>query len=139
MTPDHLDRHGDMAGYIAAKKRIFAGQDEASTVVIGIDDEICRDIAEALRRHGKARVVPISVTEKAPGGVYVESGWLVDALDGRPERVFAVAGSARACRARTTPRTPRRPMPWRAAPGSRPRRQSSASAPFPGSHIDKNW
>ena len=24
ITPDHLDRHGDMDGYIAAKKRIFA-------------------------------------------------------------------------------------------------------------------
>src|SRR5580658_4637562 len=26
ITPDHLDRHGDMEGYIAAKRRIFARQ-----------------------------------------------------------------------------------------------------------------
>jgi UDP-N-acetylmuramoylalanine--D-glutamate ligase len=88
ITPDHLDRHGDMAGYVAAKKRIFAGQDEASTVVIGIDDEICREIAAALRRDGKAQVIPISVTGAAPGGVHVEDSWLVDAMDRAPTRVF---------------------------------------------------
>ena len=26
LTPDHLDRHGDLAGYVAAKERIFRGQ-----------------------------------------------------------------------------------------------------------------
>src|SRR6202044_62227 len=26
LTPDHLDRHGDMAGYAAAKREIFARQ-----------------------------------------------------------------------------------------------------------------
>jgi UDP-N-acetylmuramoylalanine--D-glutamate ligase len=88
ITPDHLDRHGDMAGYVAAKKRIFASQGENATAVIGVDDEICRDIAAGLRRDGKARVLPISVQGEAAGGVYVEEGWLVDALDGAPARVF---------------------------------------------------
>src|SRR6266851_2906402 len=68
ITPDHLDRHGDMAGYIAAKRRIFAHQDPASTAIIGIDDAICRAIADELRA-GPARIVPISVVGVAPGGV----------------------------------------------------------------------
>jgi UDP-N-acetylmuramoylalanine--D-glutamate ligase len=88
ITPDHLDRHGDMDGYVAAKKRIFSRQKESGTAIVGIDDAICRDLAMALRREGKARVVPISVTEAARGGVYVENSWLIDALDGAPERVF---------------------------------------------------
>ncbi|HEV2187650.1 MAG TPA: UDP-N-acetylmuramoyl-L-alanine--D-glutamate ligase [Stellaceae bacterium] len=88
ITPDHLDRHGDMDGYVAAKKRIFARQCDGSAAVIGIDDSICRDAAEALRGNSKARVVAISVREKVPGGVYVEAGWLIDALDGSPHRVF---------------------------------------------------
>lgn len=88
ITPDHLDRHGDMAGYIAAKKRIFARQDAGATAVVGIDDAICRDIVEELRRREKGRVVPISVTRSAPGGVYAEGGWLVDAMSARPERVL---------------------------------------------------
>jgi len=95
VTPDHLDRHGDMDGYIAAKKRIFARQGEGSAAIVGIDDSICRDIAEALRRDGKARVIPISVQAKALGGVYVESGWLVDALEGSPRRVFELAAAPR--------------------------------------------
>src|ERR1700723_3020173 len=82
VTPDHLDRHGDMDSYIAAKKRIFARQAEGSSAIVGIDDAICRDLAAALRREGTSRVVPISVKEAALGGVYVEDGWLVDALDG---------------------------------------------------------
>jgi UDP-N-acetylmuramoylalanine--D-glutamate ligase len=91
ITPDHLDRHGDMDGYIAAKRRIFAGQKEGASAIVGIDDAICRDLAASLRRESKAQVVPISVHEPASGGVYVADGWLVDALDGRPTRVFELS------------------------------------------------
>jgi UDP-N-acetylmuramoylalanine--D-glutamate ligase len=95
ITPDHLDRHGDMGSYIAAKKRIFERQGEGAAAVVGIDDAICHDIAESLRRDRAARVVPISVRENVPGGVYVEAGWLVDALDGSPRRVFDLSGAPR--------------------------------------------
>jgi len=88
ITPDHLDRHGDMEGYVAAKRRIFARQANGASAIVGIDDAICRDLAAALRRSGEARVVPISVREPAPGGVYVEDRWLIDALDGAPKRIF---------------------------------------------------
>jgi UDP-N-acetylmuramoylalanine--D-glutamate ligase len=95
VTPDHLDRHGDMGGYIAAKKRIFARQGVGATAVVGIDDAICRDIAEELRRDGTARVVPVSVTRAAPGGIYAEDGWLIDATGERPERVLDLAEAER--------------------------------------------
>ena len=95
ITPDHLDRHGDMDGYIAAKKRIFVGQNGGSAAIVGIDDDICRGLADTLCRDGKARVVPISVREKIAGGVYIEDGWLVDALDGAPRRVFNLAQAPR--------------------------------------------
>ena len=42
-TPDHLDRHGDMAGYIAAKSRIFRNGND--TVIIGVDDDNGRKMA----------------------------------------------------------------------------------------------
>src|SRR5437763_5149764 len=76
ITPDHLDRHGGMDGYIAAKRRIFAGQDGDSTAIIGIDDPICREICAELRRGHPARIVPISIREAVIDGVYIESGWL---------------------------------------------------------------
>ena len=35
LTPDHLERHGTMAGYAAAKARIFAMQAPGSTAIVG--------------------------------------------------------------------------------------------------------
>jgi UDP-N-acetylmuramoylalanine--D-glutamate ligase len=88
VTPDHLDRHGDMAGYVAAKKRIFARQGNHATAVVGIDDDFCREIAAELRRNGDRRIVPVSVKEVVRDGVYIEDGWIVDAMEGSPTRVF---------------------------------------------------
>ncbi|WP_374275309.1 UDP-N-acetylmuramoyl-L-alanine--D-glutamate ligase [Brevundimonas sp.] len=40
ISPDHLDRHGDMAGYVAAKARIFANPKpgRGSAAMVSIDD-----------------------------------------------------------------------------------------------------
>ena len=38
LSPDHLDRHGDMAGYIAAKRHIFDRQVPGDAAIVGIDD-----------------------------------------------------------------------------------------------------
>ncbi len=59
ITPDHLDRHGGMEGYIAAKKRIFAWQKPEDVAVIGVDDVYGVVIAKDLVQ--KVRVVPVSV------------------------------------------------------------------------------
>ena len=48
VTPDHLDRHGDMAGYVAAKSRIFMNQLPGDTAIIGVDDDWCRAVADQL-------------------------------------------------------------------------------------------
>lgn len=48
-----------MAGYAAAKREIFARQDEGCTAVIGIDDGWSREMVQWLR-EGPARVVEIS-------------------------------------------------------------------------------
>ena len=95
ITPDHLDRHGDMDGYIAAKRRIFARQGSSTTAIIGVDDAICRDVADALRRGGSAQVVPISVTSRPAGGIWAENGCLIDASEGRPRCVFDLAEAPR--------------------------------------------
>ncbi len=78
ITPDHLDRHGGMSGYVAAKRRIFAHQGKAQAAVIGVDDELSRAIARELAAAGGPRVIPISAEARAPGGVYVEDGSLID-------------------------------------------------------------
>ena len=72
LSPDHLDRHGDMAGYAAAKARIFAGQGLA---VLGMDDPGSRAMRDAVA----ARCVPISGHAPQPGGVFATDGVLRDA------------------------------------------------------------
>ena len=61
LSPDHLDRHGDMAGYARAKRAIFDRQDAGCTAVIGIDDAPSRAMATGLA----ARVVTISAESAA--------------------------------------------------------------------------
>jgi UDP-N-acetylmuramoylalanine--D-glutamate ligase len=90
VTPDHLDRHGGMGGYIAAKKRIFDGQGAADAAVIGVDDDICRSIHDALRTAKHQRVVPISGDRRVSGGVYAVDSVLYDDTDGGNAPVIAL-------------------------------------------------
>jgi UDP-N-acetylmuramoylalanine--D-glutamate ligase len=48
ITPDHLDRHGDMEGYTAAKRRIFVNQHRLDIAILGGDDPLCREMAAGL-------------------------------------------------------------------------------------------
>ena len=75
ITPDHLDRHGGMAGYIAAKRRIFDRQFPQDYAVIGIDDEHCRAIREGLAgRH----VIAVAIGREASSAITVRDGILSD-------------------------------------------------------------
>jgi UDP-N-acetylmuramoylalanine--D-glutamate ligase len=66
LSADHLDRHGDMAGYAAAKRAIFDRQTGTDVAVIGVDDPDAREMARWLRTR-PARVVEISAaTVPAP-------------------------------------------------------------------------
>ncbi len=78
IAPDHLDRHGDMDGYAAVKKRIFQHQQETGVAIINIDDARCEHIATSLAIHGNGRVIPISTMYPANGGVSVIDGRLED-------------------------------------------------------------
>jgi UDP-N-acetylmuramoylalanine--D-glutamate ligase len=52
LTPDHLDRHGDMAGYAAAKTQMFAQGKAAQARIICIDDAHGRALADDLAQDG---------------------------------------------------------------------------------------
>jgi len=85
VTPDHLDRHGGMDGYIAAKRRIFDRQGPTQTAVIGVDDDHCRRIHDDLKRVGGRTVLPISSEIVVAGGVYARDGVLIDDTEGAAE------------------------------------------------------
>ena len=62
LTPDHLDRHGDMAGYASAKRHVFDNMTPQDLAVIGVDDAYCRKEAQELIGRG-LRVAEISVQD----------------------------------------------------------------------------
>jgi UDP-N-acetylmuramoylalanine--D-glutamate ligase len=86
-TPDHLDRHGDMAAYVAAKKRVFLNQGAGDWAVIGVDDVYCAAVCTELTRAGVQHVAPISAGQALGRGVCALDGKLIEALSGRSEIV----------------------------------------------------
>jgi UDP-N-acetylmuramoylalanine--D-glutamate ligase len=76
LAADHLDRHGDMAGYAAAKRTIFARQQAGDVAVIGVDDAPSRQMHATLAGH-PAPVVRVSGC--GPADLGVTDGVLRDA------------------------------------------------------------
>lgn len=72
LTPDHLDRHGNMENYGSAKAAIFKNQKPEDFCVINADDELCYSLAE--KEGCKACVVPFSRKRELPFGVFVKDG-----------------------------------------------------------------
>ena len=61
ISPDHLDRHGGMAGYVAAKRRVFQEQGPRGVAIISADDPFSQGIARGMRNP-----VPVRVTDPSP-------------------------------------------------------------------------
>lgn len=57
ISPDHLDRHGDMEGYVNSKGHLFELQDLSGTAICSFDDEYCL----SLMRKVKAKLTPFSL------------------------------------------------------------------------------
>ena len=78
LTPDHLERHGGMGGYFAAKRRLLAA-DSMKSAIIGVDEDEGRFLAsQACARTGAGKVVRVSAER---------------ILRGRSPRVYSVDGT----------------------------------------------
>ncbi|MDQ6773164.1 MAG: UDP-N-acetylmuramoyl-L-alanine--D-glutamate ligase [Candidatus Dormibacteraeota bacterium] len=49
LTPDHLDRHGGMGAYVAAKARLLGFQKASDDAVLNGEDQLCRELAAKTR------------------------------------------------------------------------------------------
>lgn len=78
ITPDHLERHGGMDGYIRAKKLIYKNAMPQDTLIINVDDVPCLRIYHELKASGKLKVLPISINKVLADGIYVKEGVLYD-------------------------------------------------------------
>lgn len=69
--PDHLNRHPDLADYIAAKKIIFQFQRSDDILILNYDDDVVRRFSQ----EAKSKVLFFST--KTPGkGVFVREGYI---------------------------------------------------------------
>jgi len=73
LTPDHLDRHGSMEGYRAAKARIFYNQREEDFLILNGDDSLVKELAY----QTKSQVIFFSRRNKLEEGVYLLEGNIV--------------------------------------------------------------
>jgi len=87
ISPDHLERHGDMEGYVAAKKRILLNQGKGDFAIVGVDDPWCQQICTEITAANRRTIWPISARRAMGRGVYSLQGMLYDAVDGRVNEV----------------------------------------------------
>jgi UDP-N-acetylmuramoylalanine--D-glutamate ligase len=83
LTPDHLDRHGSMDSYIAAKSRIFANQTEEDFAILNADDPSTTPLAPT-RPH----VYWFSRKQRAAQGAFLRGEDIVFRSDGKEEVVL---------------------------------------------------
>ncbi len=81
LSPDHLDRHGSMSSYVAAKKRIFSANCHSQIAVVGIDDKYSRSVFDELMESHHSSLVPISAKRPCEG-IYVLGNVLHEHLHG---------------------------------------------------------
>ena len=87
ISPDHLDRHGGMDGYVAAKRRVLLNQTKGDTAVIGVDDPWCQQICTEITAANHRTIRMISAQKALGRGVYALQGILYDATGERVEEV----------------------------------------------------
>ena len=79
VTSDHLDRHGSLAGYRAAKRRLAELVNPDGVLVLNADDPVVAAYADQPTR---AQVVWYGRSTLEPAGVGLTDGWIV--ADGEP-------------------------------------------------------
>lgn len=84
ITPDHIDRHGSLAGYIEAKKRIFKNQITGDYTIINVDNINSKSVFDELKvnKNFAAKLISISTKNINDGGVSTINNILYNKIDG---------------------------------------------------------
>ncbi|EJF74946.1 UDP-N-acetylmuramoyl-L-alanine--D-glutamate ligase [Bartonella birtlesii] len=87
LTPDHIDRHGNFAHYVQAKKRLVFG---AAHAVISVDDAVCQDLYQQLLDEGHS-VEAVSKKNFVESGFYADEAKLFSVRQGRRQMLADLA------------------------------------------------
>ncbi len=74
VTPNHLDRHGTMEDYTAAKARMLEFQDKNDVAVLGHDDKGAWSLRKKV--HGKLYTFSLNELDEGLNGTYLQDGLL---------------------------------------------------------------
>ena len=85
LSPDHLDRHGSLEAYAAAKANIFARQSETDFAILNWDTPYLRELAPSLT----AQVRWFSLEQPVDNGMYYQDGQVFFVRDGASVYDFA--------------------------------------------------
>lgn len=91
LTPDHIDRHGDLEGYEKAKMRIFDNQGKTEAAIIGVDNSHGKAACTRMIAANGRRVYPISGRRSLGRGVCVIKGKLYNVMDKKCEMIADLA------------------------------------------------
>jgi UDP-N-acetylmuramoylalanine--D-glutamate ligase len=91
VTPDHIDRHGTLEHYAAVKERLVAGVPAEGTVIIGVDDDWCRAVADRMAQAGK-KVVRVSVEGPLDDGLTIDGATILRNADGVQHKLVDLSG-----------------------------------------------
>jgi len=84
ITPNHLDRHGTMAAYTAAKARILDFQPETTAAVLGRDDPGAWSLLD--RVHGRMLSFGLAELPESQEGTFLRDDVLCLRLAGQPDQ-----------------------------------------------------
>ena len=95
ISPDHLDRHGDMSGYIKAKSKIIEGLANKGTAIIGADDPDSCKLEEGLRQNNRKElsVQCVSGSHLPKNGVGIVDGCVVSNVNDEENIIVDLNGN----------------------------------------------
>ena len=97
LSPDHIERHGSIDGYFAAKSRIFRNQTPEDIAVVGVDDGWGERLCTELTSASCAQIAPVSASATLGRGVYALDGAVYFNFDGKTTKAGDLS-NARALR-----------------------------------------
>ena len=89
ITPDHLDRHGTFANYVAMKEKIFANQNDRDYLILNGDDPVVQQAASRTR----SQVFWFSRSKIVRSGAFLMNGTVMyrPSEQGKPVPIMPLA------------------------------------------------
>ncbi|MBV9331943.1 MAG: UDP-N-acetylmuramoyl-L-alanine--D-glutamate ligase [Alphaproteobacteria bacterium] len=95
LSPDHIDRHGSMENYAAAKEKLVRQTLASGHRFVGVDDKFSSGIFSRASLANPSGATPVSVGKVLGRGVFVIDGVLYDARSGRANRIMELSTAKR--------------------------------------------